>query len=84
MSAYRRIPDAAPDGAEGRHMTQLGHSAYSRFQPRTDVRRFGGTATARIGWFDGGIGRIHIKWLSFSETEKEREAPEDATLTLFC
>jgi len=25
MSAYRRIPDAAPDGAEGRSLTQTGH-----------------------------------------------------------
>ncbi len=28
-------------------MTQLGHSAYSRFQPEGDVRRVGGTVTAR-------------------------------------
>ncbi len=47
MSAYRRIADAAPDGAEGRSLTQGGHSAYSRFQPKGGVRRVGGTATAR-------------------------------------
>jgi len=27
MSVHRRIPDAAPSGAEGRSLTQLGHSA---------------------------------------------------------
>jgi hypothetical protein len=37
-----------------------------------------------IGWFDGGIGRIHIKWLSFAETEKEREAMGDAAFMLCC
>ena len=47
MSAYRRIPDAAADGAEGRSLTLLGPSTYSRFQPEGDVRRVGGTATAR-------------------------------------
>ncbi len=47
MSAYRRIPDVALTGVEGRLMTQLGHSAYSRFQPEGDVQRVGGTASTR-------------------------------------
>ncbi len=33
MSVHRRIPDVAERGAEGRLMTQLGHSTYSRFLP---------------------------------------------------
>ncbi len=28
-------------------MTQLGHSTYSQFQPKGDVRRVGGTVAAR-------------------------------------
>ena len=47
MSVHRRIADLIPSHGEGQLMTQLGHSAYSRFRPKGDVRRVGGTATAR-------------------------------------
>ena len=33
MSVHRRIPDIPQRVAEGRFMTQLGHSTYSRFPP---------------------------------------------------
>ncbi len=33
MSGHRRIPDLAPEGAEGRFMTQLGHSRAKEFAP---------------------------------------------------
>jgi len=38
MSVHRRIADAAQRGREGRHMTQNGHSASSRFLPLTKAR----------------------------------------------
>ena len=47
MSGMRREPDLARKGGEGRVMTQLGHSTYLRFHTKGDVRRVGGTATAR-------------------------------------
>ncbi len=47
MSVYRRIADAKPSGAEGRSLTQLGHSTYLRFHTKGGVRRVGGTVTAR-------------------------------------
>ena len=47
MSVHGRIPDATPSGAEGRSLTQPGHSTYLRFHTKGGVRRVGGTVTAR-------------------------------------
>ncbi len=38
MSVHRRIADLIPSHGEGQLMTQLGHSAYSWFQPGADIR----------------------------------------------
>ncbi len=39
MSGYRCFPDMAQRGREGRHMTQTGHSAFSRFLPEVALQR---------------------------------------------
>ena len=47
MSRFGRKTDGILEGAEGRSLTQLGHSTYLRFHTKGGVRRVGGTVTTR-------------------------------------
>ena len=72
MSVHRRIPDLPPRGAEGRSLTQPGHSAYSRFRPRTDIQGVNGKI-ANVPGTGPGVAFLHLNLQLYPGSKSDRQ-----------